>query len=131
MKNVNEIRLAVGSGIEAGAKIAADGKLGVDDFGHVFGVITKVSAAVEDAKKVFSELATSTNDDMNASDQIIKGQIQSFSEETLRDIAKIENGIFAVFRIIGRAKLEGIAEGRAAMLAEAEAAGMDVGFLKL
>ena len=121
MKNVNEIRVALGVGLEAGAKITEDGKLGVDDFGHVFAVITAASPAVKDAKETFPELAASTNAEMDASDAIIGSQISSFGAESKRDIEKIENGVFAVLRIIARSKKEGIEEGRAQLAAELKA----------
>ena len=118
MKNVNEILTALGAGLEAGSRIAEDGKLGVDDFGHVFGVITKAAPAVKDAKEVFPELAKATNLEMDASAAVFASELKSFTPENKHDMANIEQGVFAVMRIIARAKEEGRAEGRAELAAQ-------------
>lgn len=121
MKNSNEIRVAIGTALNSGAKIAEDGKLTFDDFGQVFGLIQAGQPAIEDAKEVFSELADSTNEEMDASDQIIKDTLNGFTPNNARDISAIENGVFAVMRLIARAKAEGKKEGREEVISRVKA----------
>lgn len=121
MKNSNEIRVAIGTALNSGAKIAEDGKLTFDDFGQVFGLIQAGQPAIEDAKEVFSELADSTNEEMDASDQIVKDTLNGFTPKNARDISAIENGVFAVMRLIARAKAEGKKEGREEVISRVKA----------
>lgn len=112
LQNTNEARKALGVFIQEGANVAADGKLAFDDIDEVFRAVTAAAPAVQDAKEIFPELASASNEEMDLSDAIIGGELRGFSAETTRDLIKVENGVVAVLRLIARARAEGRLEGR-------------------
>ena len=131
MKNVIEIRRFFRQAVNDGKQVIDQG---AKDLGNilskVIGLIQPGREAVEDANQYFPELGTATNADMDVMQSDLSGLFSNFSAEDQRDYEAIEEGVVAITRKIARARQEGIAEGRATLLAEQEAAGLNVAAYK-
>ena len=117
---MNEVKSLIGAG---NANLTAI-------LSKVIGLIGPGQDAVEDAKLFIPELGAATNSDMDASQAGLKGMFSNFTPEDQRDYEAIEEGVIAIARKIARAKKEGIAEGRAAVISEIKAGEIDVKTLK-
>lgn len=113
MKNVNEIRFAGRKGINEAKSLIGQGKANLTTIlSKVIGLIGPVQEAAEDANQLIPELAVATNEDMDASQEQLKGLLSNFTVEDQRDYEAIGEGVTAVVRKIARARQEGIEEGR-------------------
>lgn len=130
MKNVNEIRFFFRKGANESKDVISNGQSGLSAIlAKVVGMIGPGQDAYDDANQFIPELGASSNSDMDASDASLQGTLSNFSEEAQRDIDRIEQGVVAIFRVNARAreegfeegKTEGIALGRAELMAEIEA----------
>lgn len=126
MKNVNEIRKFVRQLVNESKAVISDGVSDIGSIlGKVIGLITPGREAIDDGKLFGPEIGASSNEDMDASDKFVEGSLGNFNDETARDIDAIEKGVLAGLRMNARARQEGVAEGRAQVFAEMDAAGVD------
>lgn len=122
MKNVNEFRGFVNSGLNSVKEGLEDGKLNGDDFASFLDTFLKAPAAIEDFGQIGAEVSVATNAQMDESDKIPAAELGAFSAEDRRDIARVENAVWAALRYFKRredaAREEGKKAGRAALVAE-------------
>jgi regulator of sigma D len=124
MKNVTEIRSFVKQAANEAKSVIESGKFDVVSIlTKVIGLIAPGREAVDEANQFFPELGAATNADMDSSEAAVKGKLTNYSPETQRDLDAIEEGAIAVTRMIARSRVEGIAEGRKAMLKDLVDAG--------
>ena len=127
MKNVNEIRAFLRRLLNDGKQVIDEGAKDLGSIlAKVISLIQPGRDAVEDANQYMTEIGTATNEDMTESDTGLKGLLSNFGEEDQRDFDAIEKGVVAITRKIGRAKKEGIEQGRAQVFEEMKIAGVDL-----
>lgn len=127
-KQTNEFNALIGSGVNSGYESMADGRFSFDDiFKHWIDTALKGESGITGANEIPSELAVATIGDKVGYKEAFDQELTAVNEDDAYDISAGLHGIQSIVSLVARkARKEGEAAGRAAVLEELKVQGVDV-----